>query len=163
MPPKPKSDQATVQKRVDRAEELFAELASYRQVREALVREFKISERTAERDIAEVYRRWAEAAIVDRGPYRGRIRSALWRLAQDARGAEDLPSALRALGQLSRLDGIDAAQELKVENHVTGHGAFDPLSLTPLEREKRIEELLAKRAAMKKAIGKKEKTNGKRH
>lgn len=134
--------------RLQKVEEWLAAGQTYGVVVESAQTTFGVSHRTAERDIAQVYHRWETEEKDERPARRARMRAELWQRYWAAVGsASDSHmhlSSAKILERLCKLDGLDAPDKLSVHHSDT---TGDKLAaMTPAEREKRIAELLAKRA-----------------
>lgn len=132
--------------RLQQVESWLAENRRYGDVRAAAIALFKISPRTAARDIAAIYHRWENEEKDDRPARRGRIRHELWERYESAvlvaGDSHQQLAAARILERLCKLDGLDAPEKFNLQHTSTDLVA----NMTPAEREKRIAELLAKRA-----------------
>jgi len=141
--------------RLQQVEAWLAAGGGYGEVVRATVREFDVSVRTAERDIAAVYHRWETEEKDERPARRGRMRSELWRRYEaavlSARDSHHQLAAVQILERLCGLDGLDAPEKVAIRH--TDPIAEKVAAMTPAEREKRIAELLAKRAAREGAAG----------
>lgn len=129
--------------RAERALELLSEGRGYRQVVAELVKEFAVSTRTGERDCQRAQKLLLEEHVAERPHRRARLEARLERLSRVSEEAGDYGSAIRAIQVLGKWHGFE---ELKVT------AGFDPameavLAMRPIERERRIAELLAKREA----------------
>ena len=115
----------------------------YNEVRRQVREKFKISKATAEKDIKRAYARIATEDEKERPQLAARISARLWRLAASAERAERYDAAVSALARLAKLHGLEAPKK----HHVTGGVTEEQkqllaaLSLTPVERAKRIAEL----------------------
>jgi hypothetical protein len=151
----PRGDQAKAipLPRLQQVEAWLAAGDSYGAVVAAATKEFGVSVRTAERDIAVVYHRWETEEADERPARRARMRAELWRRYQAAVDvAEDSHhqlSAAKILERLCKMDGLDAPEKVAV--HHTGTVTERVAAMTPAESEKRIAELLALRAAAEKS------------
>lgn len=129
--------------RAERALELLAEGRGYRQVVGELVREFAVSTRTGERDVRRAQQLLLEEHAAERPSRRAKLEARLERLSRAAEEAGDYGSAIRAVGLLGKWSGFEELQITTAADPITEK----VLGMTPQEREKRIAELVAKRAA----------------
>src|SRR5690349_7352925 len=103
--------------RVAHAITLLTDGARYGQVRDDLVRKFRVSRPTAERDIRSAYETIA-AEVEREAPIRlARISTLLWRIAAEARAEGDYSASVSALGRLAKLLGLEAPKQL---HHTVG-------------------------------------------
>jgi hypothetical protein len=129
--------------RVAYAIERLAQAESYRQICAALQARFKVSPRTAERDVGRAYKRVGAALQAEMPHLRGRLADRYLRLSRAAERRKDFASAIRACDSLAKLCGLVAPTKVEVAGPDPEREGV--LGLTPAERERRLAELIAKR------------------
>jgi hypothetical protein len=127
--------------RAQRALELLSAGNTYRQVAAELVRQFGISMRTAERDLARAQQVLVQEHKAERPALRAKLETRLWRLSKVAEEDGQYGAAIRALYVIGRFNGIDQVQVAAAADPETE----EVLRMTGVEREKRIAELVEKR------------------
>jgi hypothetical protein len=130
-----------VEKRVARTEELLIEHVSSHRCVMALMREFRISERTAWRYAKKVRERWDEEAAElgpeERNAARERMRQTLRYVQGRGFTSGELRVVLGATTQLRALDGLDVPSEFRLS------GAIGVVDTASVFRERSTEDLLA--------------------
>lgn len=106
------------------------------------------SERTIQRYMARVRKRWAEESEVERPERRKELRRRAEAIMTKAylEGGQSLSTAVQCLRVLQKMDGLEAPQ--RVEHS----GQVDIRAMSPQQRQERIEELWAIRQASGKVI-----------
>ena len=128
-------------KRLDRTADLLSQGCAYRQVALEIAREFGVSLRTAERDIARIYKTWAAEESRERPQQKRRLRQFLWRCAARAYAEGDLGAAIRAAAQISKLDGLDAPEQVSYADMAIDEKVR---RMTSDQQRRRLEELVNK-------------------
>ena len=158
MPRKAKNPKKTAQgKSIPRAMNrvAFAQVTlsdhTYARTRQMIMERFEVSEATASRDIAEAQKLFADDAEKERPYLRARETARLNRIADSAEDAGEYHAAVAASRGLSKLNGLEV--------DVISSGPLDPgqqamvsaMTMTPVQRQRRIAELKAKAAAARAA------------
>jgi hypothetical protein len=115
----------------------------YLTVRNQLMETYSISHATAETDIKKAYQAIASELEAEVPQLTARVSDRLWRVALKAEKNADYSAAVSALARFAKLHGLEAPKK----HHVTGGVTEEQkqllaaLSLTPIERQRRISEL----------------------
>lgn len=127
--------------RLRRTEELLLSEETRTDISIRLAKEFGVTTRTAWNWMRKITERWVEEGV-QVSIQRRRMRVVqLEKIARDAQKARNYSAAIAAFKLISDIEGNNAPQQIEV----TQPDRVDPLSLTPQEREARINELLAQR------------------
>ena len=123
-----------------------------------LIKQYKVSSRTAYSYIEIVNMKFAKEAEVEK-PYRKQwVRASMQKVYQTALVKGDLQAAIRALDRLAALDGLYAPEEIRVESkHTHNHSIAD---MTTGDARKELQGLMEERARMLGANGHAKKKNG---
>ena len=127
--------------RAQQALEALSRGATYRQVVGEIMQLFRVSVRTAERDLQRAQRMLTAEHAAERPTLRAKIETRLWRLSKAAEDEGHYSAAIRALYVIGRLAGLDQVQVTTATDPVTEK----VLGMTPQEREARLAELLRRR------------------
>jgi hypothetical protein len=129
--------------RVCYAIERLAMADSYRQACAALQRRFKVSPRTAERDLARAYERIGDDLKREAPHLRARVVQRLLRLSRRSETAKDFGAAIRALGVLAKVCGL-VEQRVAISTDPVG---AQIAGMTPAAQAKELKLLLEELAA----------------
>lgn len=160
MPKKPKAGKPKTSRgnplpnapqRLATALALLGEGKRYMAVRAALMDTFTISHSTAEADIKAAYLVIQEESEAEAPQLTARVSQRLWAVALKAERNADYAAAVSALGRFAKLHGLEPPKHVHHTGGVTEEQKqlLAALSMTPVERQKRIAELERDDAAVR--------------